>query len=244
MNYVFSTTGQRVYQKGVCEMNILLFGPNGSGKGTQGTIVQKTFNVPHIETGVIFRENIIGSTDIGRRSKEYINRGELVPDDITIPMIMNRIRTNFKSGWLLDGFPRNLTQAETLHMALEKEGINLDFVIQIVLDRDTAKTRIMGRRLCGSDNSHPNNIYIEAIRPAEKDGKLVCRVCGCAALTMRADDQDEAVIDKRLSIYFDTEAGTLAAVNYFKTRMQVIEVYGLSGVEDTSKNLMKVLVYS
>jgi adenylate kinase len=235
---------RRVYQKGVCGMNLLLFGPNGSGKGTQGTIIQKTFNVPHIETGVIFRANITGSTDIGRRAKEYINRGELVPDDITIPMIMNRIRTNCKSGWLLDGFPRNLTQAEALHIALEKEGINLDFVIQIVLDRDTAKTRIMGRRLCAYDNSHPNNIRIEAIRPAEKDGKLVCCVCGCKTLTIRDDDQNEAAIDKRISIYFDTKAGTLAAVNYFKTRMQVTEVYGLSGVEDTSKNLMKVLVYS
>jgi adenylate kinase len=200
-------------------MNILLFGPNGSGKGTHGTIIHKTFSVPYIETGVIFRENVIGSTDIGRRAKEYINRGELVPDAITIPMIMNRIRTNFKSGWLLDGFPRNITQAEALHIALEKGGINLDFVIQIVLDRDTAKTRIMGRRLCASDNSHPNNTHIEAIRPAEKDGKLVCRVCGCVTLTMRADDQDEAAIDKRLSIYFDTKTGTLAAVNYFKTRM-------------------------
>jgi adenylate kinase len=102
----------------------------------------------------------------------------------------------------------------------------------------------MGRRLCASDNSHPNNTHIEAIRPAEKDGKLVCCVCGCKTLNIRDDDQNEAAIDKRLSIYFDTEAGTLAAVNYFKTRMQVIEVYGLSGVEDTSKNLMKVLVYS
>jgi adenylate kinase len=237
--------GRRINQEGVCGMNILLFGPNGSGKGTQGAILQKRFSVPHIETGAIFRETIVGSTAIGRRAKEYINRGELVPDNITIPIIMNRIKkTNFKSDWLLDGFPRNLTQAEALYIALEKEEINLDFVIQIVLDRDTAKKRIMGRRLCVSDNNHPNNIYIDAIRPAEKDGKVVCRVCGCETLTMRADDQDEAAIDKRLSIYFDAKTGTLAAVNYFKTRMKVNEVYSLSEVEETSKNLMKALVYS
>jgi adenylate kinase len=153
-------------------------------------------------------------------------------------------KTNFKSSWLLEGFPRNLTQAEALCMTLEKEWINLDFVIEIVLDRDTAKKRIMGRRLCASDNNHPNNIYIDAIRPAEKDGRLVCRVCGCKTLTIRADDQDEAAINKRLSIYFDIKKGTLAAVNYFKTRMKVLEVYSLSRVEETSENLMKVLVCS
>jgi adenylate kinase len=226
-------------------MNILLFGPNGSGKGTQGTILQKKFSVPHIETGIIFRENIRGSTDLGKKAKEYVNRGELVPDGITIPMIVNRMKkTNFKSSWLLEGFPRNLTQAEALCMTLEKEWINLDFVIEIVLDRETARNRIMGRRLCASDNNHPNNIYIDAIRPAEKDGRLVCRVCGCKTLTIRADDQDEAAIDKRLSIYFDIKKGTLAAVNYFKTRMKVLEVYSLSRVEETSENLMKVLVCS
>jgi adenylate kinase len=226
-------------------MTILLFGPNGSGKGTQSAILQKKFSVPHIETGVIFRKNIRGGTDLGKKAEEYINRGELVPDGITIPMIMNRMkRTNFKSSWLLDGFPRNLTQAEALCMTLEKEWINLDFVIEIVLDRETARNRIMGRRLCASDNNHPNNIYIDAIRPAEKDGRLVCRVCGCKTLTIRADDQDEAAIDKRLSIYFDIKKGTLAAVNYFKTRMKVLEVYSLSRVEETSENLMKVLVCS
>ena len=226
-------------------MNILLFGPNGSGKGTHGEILHEKLSILHIETGVILRENIISSTDIGRKVNEYINRGELVPDDITIPMIMNRIKkANFKSGWLLEGFPRNLTQAEALYTALEEERVNLDFVIQIVIDRNTAKQRIMGRRLCASDNNHPNNINIETIRPAEKDGKLVCRVCGCVTLTMRADDQDEVAIDKRLNIYFDTKQGTLAAVNYFKTRMKVNEVHSLSEVEETSRNLMKVLVYS
>jgi adenylate kinase len=226
-------------------MNILLFGPNGSGKGTQGAILREKFSVRRIETGVIFRENVSGSTDIGRRAKIFIDRGELVPDDITIPMIMNRIKNpNFKNGWLLDGFPRNLTQAEALGMDIEREGINLDFVIEIIIDRDTAKNRIMGRRLCASENSHPNNISIDAIRPVEKHGALVCHVCGCETLTIRADDQDEAAIDKRLSIYFDTKTGTLAAVNYFKARMKVFEVHGLSGVKETSENLMKVLACS
>lgn len=87
-------------------MNILIFGPNGSGKGTQGAVVQKKFNVPHIETGVIFRENIKAGTELGKKAQAYIDRGELVPDEITIPMILERLKADdCKNGWLLDGFP-------------------------------------------------------------------------------------------------------------------------------------------
>ncbi|HOK06447.1 MAG TPA: adenylate kinase [Syntrophales bacterium] len=223
-------------------MNILIFGPNGSGKGTQGAVVQKKFGVPHIETGVIFRQNIKGGTELGKKAKAYIDKGELVPDEITVPMILDRLQQeDCKGGWLLDGFPRNLAQAEALWQALEKAGMKLDYVIEIVLARDIAKKRIMGRRLCANDNNHPNNIYIDAIKPAEKDGKLVCRVCGCETLTTRADDQDEEAIDKRHAIYYDTKTGTLAAVNYFKERVKVIEVDGTPGVKEVSEELLKKL---
>ena len=223
-------------------MNILIFGPNGSGKGTQGAVVQKRYGVPHIETGVIFRENINKGTELGNKAKEFIDRGELVPDGITVPMILNRLRqADCKSGWLLDGFPRNLVQAEALWKALQEAGMKLDYVIEIILDREIAKKRIMGRRLCATDNNHPNNIFIDAIKPAEKDGKLVCRVCGCDKLTARADDQDEAAIDKRHGIYYDTKTGTLAAVNYFKARAKVIEVDGAPGVKEVSQALLAKL---
>ncbi|MBN1380696.1 MAG: adenylate kinase [Deltaproteobacteria bacterium] len=223
-------------------MNILIFGPNGSGKGTQGAIVQKKYGVPHIETGVIFRENISKGTELGAKAKGYIDRGELVPDDITVPMILNRLKeADCKDGWLLDGFPRNLAQAEALWDALVKENMKLDYVIEIILDRDIAKKRIMGRRLCANDNNHPNNIYIDAIKPAEKDGKMVCRVCGSDKLTTRADDQDEDAIDKRHNIYYDTNTGTLAGVNYFKERVKVIGVDGSPGVNEVSEELLKKL---
>lgn len=222
-------------------MNILIFGPNGSGKGTQGAIVQKKFGVPHIETGVIFRQNISGGTELGKKAKAYIDKGELVPDEITVPMILNRLKEDdCKKGWLLDGFPRNLAQAEALYEALEKEGIDLDYVIEIELDRQTSKNRIMGRRLCANDNNHPNNIYIDAIKPAEKDGGFVCRVCG-GALSARADDQDEAAIGKRHDIYYDTKTGTTAAINYFKERVKVIGVNGLPGVKEVSEELLSKL---
>ncbi|NWF56145.1 MAG: adenylate kinase [Syntrophaceae bacterium] len=229
-------------------MNILFFGPNGSGKGTQGAILQKQYHIPHIESGVIFRENISKGTDLGKKAKGYIDRGELVPDDITIPMILNRLKQpDCARGWLLDGFPRNVNQARQLDQALKAADLNLDYVIEIVLERKMAKDRIMGRRLCVNDNNHPNNIFIEAIKPAIKDGKPVCRVCG-GELKTRSDDQDETAIDKRHAIYYDTHNGTLAAVNYFKDKaksekgaLRIIELDGRPGVKEVSDDLLKKL---
>jgi adenylate kinase len=225
-------------------MNILIFGPNGSGKGTQGAVIQKKFNIAHIESGLIFRENIKGGTDLGKKAKEYIDRGDLVPDDITIPMILDRLKQDdCKNGWLLDGFPRNGVQGEALSEALEKEGIKLDYVIEILLDREIAKNRIMGRRLCANDNNHPNNIFIDAIKPAEKDEGVVCRVCG-GELSARSDDQDEEAINKRHNIYYDKETGTLAAVEFFKKLSaenngspKVIGIDGKPGVKEVGENL-------
>jgi adenylate kinase len=225
-------------------MNILFFGPNGSGKGTQGAIVKQKFNIPHIETGVIFRENISRGTDLGEEAKGYIDRGELVPDSITIPMILDRLKEDdCKSGWLLDGFPRNLIQAEELDKALKKEAIDLHIVIEIVLDRQIAKNRIMGRRLCVNDNNHPNNIYIDSIKP---DGDK-CRICG-GDLKTRSDDQDEGAIDKRHKIYYDTETGTMAAINFYKDlsaksngEPKIIELDGRPGVKEVSGDLLSKL---
>ena len=193
-------------------MNVLFFGPNGSGKGTQGAIVKDRLKIPHIETGVIFRDNISRGTALGKEAKGYIDKGELVPDSITVPMILNRLKEDdCKAGWLLDGFPRNLTQARELDNALKAEGIEIDIVIEMVLDREVAKNRIMGRRLCINDNNHPNNVFIDAIKP----NRDKCRICG-GELKTRSDDQDEDAIDKRHNIYYDTVTGTLAAVNYYK----------------------------
>jgi adenylate kinase len=222
-------------------MNILFFGPNGSGKGTQGAIVKDQFKIPHIETGVIFRDNISRGTALGKEAKGYIDRGELVPDSITIPMILDRLKeADCKQGWLLDGFPRNLAQAEALDKALGKEGIKLDIIIEMVLDREIAKKRIMGRRLCVNDNNHPNNIYIDAIKPKGN----TCRVCG-GELKTRSDDQDEAAIDKRHKIYYDPETGTMAAINYFKRLSaknkgvpKIIELDGRPGVKEVSNELL------
>ena len=223
-------------------MNILIFGPNGSGKGTMGAIIKEKYNISHIESGVIFRENIKDGTDLGKKAKAFIDKGDLVPDDITIPMILDRLKKDdCKKGWLLDGFPRNKVQAEKLSEALNKSGIKLDYVIELLLERDLAKKRIMGRRLCANDNNHPNNIYFEAIKP---DGDK-CRICG-GALTARADDQDAEAINKRHNIYYDKENGTLASAYYFKEiaakkGIRYIALDGSGGVKAVADKLLGML---
>jgi len=215
-------------------MNVLMFGPNGSGKGTQGAILKEKYKLPHIESGAIFRENIGKGTELGAKAKEFIDRGDLVPDEITIPMILDRLKQDDCSkGWLLDGFPRNKNQAIKLDEALNEVGLDLNVVVEVLLDKQIAKNRIMGRRLCVNDNNHPNNIFIDAIKP---NGDK-CRVCG-GDLTERADDQDEGAIDKRHSIYYDTDTGTMASAYYFKDladkhKTTLIKILTLILVEDS-----------
>jgi len=222
--------------------SILAFGPNGSGKGTQGAIVKEKYGIDHIESGAIFREHIKGGTELGMKAKEFIDKGDLVPDDITIPMVLETLAKSKEKGWLLDGFPRSKAQAEALDKSLTDAGMKLDYVIEIILDREIAKERIMGRRLCANDNNHPNHIAFDAIKPVEKDGKLVCRVCG-GELSARADDQDVDAISKRHDIYYDTDTGTMAAVNYFKNAggAKVISVDGSISIKEVTDAIMKEL---
>jgi adenylate kinase len=229
--------------KGESSMNILFFGPNGSGKGTQGAILKDKYNTPHIESGAIFRDNISKGTELGTKAKEYIDKGDLVPDEITIPMILDRLKQDdCKDGWLLDGFPRNKNQAIKLDESLKEAGMGLDIVVEILLDREIAKNRIMGRRLCVNDNNHPNNIYIDAIKP---DGDK-CRICG-GDLKTRDDDQDEDAINKRHGIYYDTDTGTLASAYYFKDlaakegSMKYITLDGAPSVKEVTAELVSKL---
>lgn len=223
-------------------MNILIFAPNGGGKGTQASLIKGKYNVSHIESGGIFRENIKGGTELGKKAKAFIDKGDLVPDEITIPMILDTLKKPENAGgWLLDGFPRNKVQAEKLDEALKAAGMKLDYVVEIKLDREIAKGRIMGRRLCENDNGHPNNVNIDVIKP---DGDK-CRVCG-GALSTRADDQDEAAINKRHDIYYDETNGTLASAYYFKAladkgETKYIVLEGDAPINTVKEALMKAL---
>ena len=223
-------------------MNLLIFGPNGSGKGTQGALLMEKYGVAHIESGAVFRQHVGQGTELGKKAKEYMDRGELVPDDITIPMILDILSRQVDKGWLLDGFPRNMEQARKLHEALDKAGMHLDYVVEILLPRQVAKNRIMGRRICAVNNNHPNNIFIDAIKP-EGDK---CRVCG-GALSARADDQNEEAINKRHDIYYNDVDGTLAAAHYFKKlagqepRMTYIELNGEGSIDSIRETLLSRL---
>lgn len=222
-------------------MNILMFGPNGSGKGTQGALIKQAFGLAHIESGAIFREHVGGGTTLGKQAKEYMDRGELVPDAITIPMVLETLQQKGANGWLLDGFPRNMAQAEQLHEAMKKQGMKLDYVVEIELPRTIARDRIMGRRVCKNDGNHPNNMFIEAIKPTAD----VCRICS-GELFARADDLDEEAINKRHDIYYDTKNGTLAAAHYFKDlaaqgETKYIVLNGEGSIESIKETLFKEL---
>jgi len=221
-------------------MNILIFGPNGSGKGTQGTLAKDKYGLDHIESGAIFRKHIGGGTELGMKAKEFINKGELVPDDITIPMVLDVLSSSDENGWLLDGFPRSLVQGEKLWESLQADGEKLDYVIEIKLPRQIAKDRIMGRRLCENNPNHPNNVGIPVIAP---DGDK-CRVCG-GALSAREDDQDAAAIDQRHDIYYDEETGTMAACNFYKNMsdggFKFIEINGEDSIDAIKEFLMSQL---
>jgi adenylate kinase len=152
-------------------------------------------------------------------------------------MVLETLKEKGQNGWLLDGFPRNIVQAKKLWEALQEAGMSLDYVIEITLDRQVAKNRIMGRRLCVNDPNHPNNVFIDAIKP---DGDK-CRVCG-GELKTRSDDQDEAAIDKRHDIYYDTETGTLAAAYFYKDlakqgKTKYIELDGSGDIQSIKQKL-------
>ncbi|GAB1270011.1 adenylate kinase [Aurantivibrio infirmus] len=219
-------------------MNIIIFGPNGSGKGTQSDLIKDIYSLAHIESGDIFREHLGQGTELGKKASEFMEKGELVPDEITIPMVLETLGNIKNQGWLLDGFPRNVSQARSLNQSLIESGSELNFIIEIELERPIAKNRIMGRRICTEHSHHPNNIYIESIQPANN----LCRVCG-ASLKTRADDQDEEAIDKRHDIYYDNVTGTLAAANYFQqnSSAQYIKIDGSSSIENVKNELLSKL---
>jgi len=191
-------------------VNILFFGPNGSGKGMQCDLIKDNYSLEHIESGDIFRGHIQTGTELGIKARTFMDKGELVPDALTIPMVLSTLWEVKASGWLLDGFPRNVAQAKSLLESLTGIGNKIDFIVELTLDRQAAKNRIMGRRICKMSPHHPNNIFIDAIAP----NKDKCRMCGSPLVT-REDDQDEEAINKRHEIYYDTNTGTLAAVSFF-----------------------------
>ncbi|CCJ33290.1 adenylate kinase [Caloramator australicus] len=175
-------------------MRLILLGPPGAGKGTQAKNIVKTFNIPHISTGDIFRKNIAEKTHIGLKAKEYIDNGQLVPDDITIEICLERLnQQDCMNGFLLDGFPRTVRQADALEEFLKSRGLKLDAAINIIVPTDVLKRRLSGRRVCLNCGASFN---VET-NPPKVEG--ICDYCS-SKLIQRDDDSIETV-NERLEVY-------------------------------------------
>jgi adenylate kinase len=220
------------------KMNILIFGPNGSGKGVQSSLIIAKHDLKYIDVGELLRNQIIKNTPLGLQVQKYVNHGVLVPDEITTSLVLSEIQKAKSEGWLLDGFPRNINQAKKLYTALNNIKLSVDYVIELILDRAIARDRILGRRICTNSCHHPNNIHVREIMPNFNN----CRICG-HPLKSRTDDQNLQAIEKRHDIYYDQESGALAAANYFKhqTKLKYISINANRPINEISNELLSHL---
>ncbi|MFF5425925.1 MULTISPECIES: adenylate kinase [unclassified Streptomyces] len=213
-------------------MRIVLVGPPGAGKGTQAAYLAKNLGIPHISTGDLFRANISQGTPLGVEAQSYMKAGQLVPDSVTIGMAEDRMRqADAAGGFLLDGFPRNVAQAEALDAFLKDTGIALDAVLDLEVPEDEVVKRIAGRRICRKDSAHVFHVTYNA---PKSEG--VCDVCG-GELYQRDDDTEETV-RKRLSVYH-TE--TEPIIDYYRAQDLVETISALGKVDEVTTKAMAAL---
>lgn len=212
-------------------MRLIILGAPGAGKGTQATIISQKFNIPHISTGEIFRDNIKKGTDLGKLAKEYIDKGLLVPDDITIEIVKNRIeQEDCSNGYILDGFPRTVAQADALELAVCKTCQGINKVLDIDVPDDKIIERMMGRRVCPNCGATYHLIY----KPPVVHGK-----CGiCHYDLARREDDTEDTIRKRLAVYHKQ---TEPLIQYYKNKGSLIVVKGEDDVSLTTAKVLKAL---
>ncbi|MBI5229162.1 adenylate kinase [Candidatus Micrarchaeota archaeon] len=208
-------------------MRMVLLGAPGVGKGTVGDMLAEKFGIPKISTGDIFRKAIAEKTPLGRKVNELTGKGELVPDDITVAIVKERIaKEDCKNGFIMDGFPRTIHQAEELDKLLKGMNLRLDAVVNIFLPKEEIIRRISLRRTCGNCSM----IYNLNFSPPKKDG--VCDKCG--GLLYQRDDEKEETVLNRLSIY---EKQTAPLIKYYEGRSRLINVTG-----ETSKEIFERLI--
>ena len=192
-------------------MVIIMLGAQGTGKGTVAGIISEQTQLPQISTGDIFRANISEKTELGIKADKYISQGNLVPDEITVPMVANRLNEeDTKEGAILDGFPRNIEQAKSLDEILEKQGKKVDLVVNLSTPREEIIDRMITRRICV--NPECKAIYNTKLHPPKVEG--ICDKCG-SPLKQREDDSNPETINKRLEIY---ENQTAPLVEYYKEK--------------------------
>ncbi len=212
-------------------MNLILLGPPGAGKGTQAVKIVEKYNIPHISTGDIFRENIKKGTELGKKAQEYMNKGELVPDDLVVEIACSRLlQDDCKEGFLLDGFPRTVYQAEKLDEFLAEHGRKVEHVLDIAVEKEELITRLIGRRVCRFCGAS----YHVVNMPPAKEG--VCDLCG-GELYQRADDTEETVVN-RIEVY---EAQTMPLIDYYEKAGVIAHIDGATGLDNVFADIVKVL---
>lgn len=198
------------------DLRLILLGPPGAGKGTQASAIVKEFNIPHISTGDIFRENIKNRTELGNKAKEYMDKGLLVPDEIVISIVEDRLKEDdCKEGFLLDGFPRTLNQGEALDKVLSNMDLKLDKVINLNVDNEILIERAIGRRICKDCGA----VFHVKFTPPKEEG--VCDLCG-GDLYQRDDDTVET-ISKRIEVYYKQ---TEPLIDYYSEKGLILDVDG------------------
>ena len=212
-------------------MKIIMLGAPGAGKGTQAKKIAEKYQIPHISTGDIFRSNIKEGTELGMKAKAYMDQGGLVPDELTIGMLMDRIqKDDCKNGYVLDGFPRTIPQAESLTNALNERGQKIDYAVNVDVPDENIVNRMSGRRACLSCGATYHIVY----KPSKVEG--ICDVCG-DKLVLRDDDKPETV-KKRLSVYHDQ---TQPLIDYYKEAGVLANVDGTQDMEKVFSDIVAVL---
>jgi len=212
-------------------MKVVLLGAPGSGKGTQAVKISEWYGIPHISTGDIFRSNIKEGTELGKKAKDYIDKGMLVPDEVTIDIVSDRLKKpDCENGFVLDGFPRTVNQAEKLDEILTKSEISLDVVLNIEVPDSTIITRMGGRRVCTKCGMSYHVVFNP---PAEGD---VCKSCG-EAVVQREDDKEETVLQRLTTYHKQTEP----LIEYYKNDKKLVTVNGQENIDDTSSCVKKAL---
>lgn len=212
-------------------MYIILVGAQGSGKGTQAELLSQTLGVPHIASGDLFRKAIDEKTELGMKAKAYIDRGELVPDDLTVTMVVKRLEEpDCSQGVLFDGFPRTVAQAEVLDRGLQEVGKQIDLAIYLQVPREELLMRLSGRYICRA-NQHVYNINTHLPKVAG-----ICDIDG-SELYQRSDDTGEAV-QKRLDIFFNE---TIRLLDYYGNQNKLVEVDGNQDIDQVQQSLLSVI---
>lgn len=212
-------------------MKLVILGPPGAGKGTQAEYIVERYNIPHISTGDIFRENIKNNTELGKKAKSYMDKGLLVPDELVIELVEDRLnKDDAKEGFLLDGFPRTVAQAVSLDSILDKNDDKLTKVINISVDPEILIERAVGRRVCKTCGM----TYHVKFNPPKEEG--ICDKDGTKLI--QRDDDTEGTVKTRISVYFDQ---TAPLIDYYRAQNLLVDIDGAKDIDKVFEDIVNGL---